>query len=540
VNINNLRASHIEEIPIPVAPLSEQRRIVAEIEKQFTRLDAGVAALKRAQANLQRYRASVLKAACEGRLVPTEASLYKPQTPNSKLETGEALLQRILAERRKKWVGRGKYKEPATPDTSSLLKLPQDWTLATVEQLSNRVQYGHTASASKRTLGPRFLRITDIQDGGVDWSTVPSCNISADEVEDLRLLPGDIVFARTGATVGKSFLLSAPFPESVFASYLIRISPATSILSSWLYAFFQSPDYWAQIRDSSAGIGQPNVNGTKLQALRIPLPPLVEQKRIVAEVERRLSVVDELEATITANLTRATRLRQSILQKAFSGELVARRPVISESKVEVMLQPGVVKRPNSHFARALLSAEIVYHLHDEPTFGRVKHQKILHLCEHIAQIEEVKGQYHREAAGPLDNRMIYASEAELRKQKWYETVTRNSYGHAYKPLAKAGCHRKYMERYWPEKLSTIERLIKLMRTWSTDQCEIFCTAYAAWNDLILGQKQPTPEAILHEILECWHERKKRISEDRWRKAIVWMKDKGFIPTGFGRPTIRST
>ena len=314
--VPSVRKSDIEQIPILVPPIPEQRQIVAEIEKQFTRLNAGIAALRRTQANLKRYRAAVLKAACEGRLVPTEAELQKGY------ETGEQLLARILAERRKSWKGRGQYKEPATPGITNVPSLPDGWTWATVEQLASKVQYGHTASAVKREAGVRFLRITDIQDRRVEWDSVPSCDISPSDVDELRLLPGDIVFARTGATVGKSFLLKAPFPASVFASYLIRISPAGEDLSLWLHAFFQSPDYWAQIRESSAGIGQPNVNGTKLQALRVPLPPLVEQARIVEEVERRLSVVEELEALASTNLQRATRLRQSILQLAFTGSLV--------------------------------------------------------------------------------------------------------------------------------------------------------------------------------------------------------------------------
>ncbi len=313
----NLTHERFRQLPVPVAPLDEQHRIVAEIEKQFTRLEAGVAALRRVQANLKRYRAAVLKAACEGRLVPTEAELARQS--GRKYETGAQLLTRILTERRQKWTGRGKYKEPAVPDTANLPEIPDGWTWATVEQLSTRVQYGHTASAVKRDTGVRFLRITDIQERRVEWDSVPSCDISPSDADELRLLPGDLVFARTGATVGKSFLLKAPFPESVFASYLIRISPAGEYLSRWLHAFFQSPDYWAQIHESSAGIGQPNVNGMKLQALRVPLPPLAEQTRIVAEVERRLSVVEELEAVVAANLQRATRLRQSILQKAFIG-----------------------------------------------------------------------------------------------------------------------------------------------------------------------------------------------------------------------------
>ena len=137
VNINNLKREHIEGIPVSFPPLPEQHRIVAEIEKQFTRLDASVDALKRAQANLKRYRASVLKAACEGKLVPTEAELARAEGRD--YEPADRLLERILAERRARWEAqenrRGKYKEPVAPDTSNLPELPEGWVSATVEQI---------------------------------------------------------------------------------------------------------------------------------------------------------------------------------------------------------------------------------------------------------------------------------------------------------------------------------------------------------------------------------------------------------------------
>jgi len=189
-----------------------------------------------------------------------------------------------------------------------------------------------------------------------------------------------------------------------------------------------------------------------------------------------------------------------------------------------------------HFLRALLSAEIVHQLHAEPTFGQVKHQKIFHLCEHIAEITDLDVQYHRDAAGPYDNRLIYANEAELKRQKWYEAYSRKKVGHGYRPLEKAGGHEKYLERYWPQKIETIRHLIRRMRRWDTEWCEIFSTAYAAWNDLLLWGQDASDNAIVHEVLYRWHESKQRIPEERWRKALEWMRKEGFVPTGFGKPT----
>ncbi len=133
VNITGVK--DLKNILWPIPSLDEQREIVAEIEKQFTRLEAGVAGLRRVQGNLKRYRAAVLKAACEGKLVPTEAELARQEGRTN--ETGAQLLERILTERRQKWNGKGKYKEPEKPDTENLPQLPEDWTWVSPEQLAD-------------------------------------------------------------------------------------------------------------------------------------------------------------------------------------------------------------------------------------------------------------------------------------------------------------------------------------------------------------------------------------------------------------------
>lgn len=144
-----------------------------------------------------------------------------------------------------------------------------------VREVADFIQYGHTASAISRQEGPRFLRITDIQDGGVDWDSVPSCDIVTEDVPRYRLSAGDLVFARTGATTGKSFLIR-DCPEAVFASYLIRVRASKDVDPRYLALFFQSPDYWQQIERGKRGIGQPNVNGKTLGEINLPLPPLDE------------------------------------------------------------------------------------------------------------------------------------------------------------------------------------------------------------------------------------------------------------------------
>ena len=171
-------------------------------------------------------------------------------------------------------------------------ELPQGWAECELGELTSDISYGYTAKASKQPVGPRMLRITDIQDNRVDWDSVPFCKISEHEKVKYVLKNRDLVFARTGATVGKSYLISGDIPESVYASYLIRVRCSIEPMAGYLKHYFRSRDYWDQITDFSAGIGQPNVNGSKLKRLNIPLAPLNEQKRIADKLDTVLARVD--------------------------------------------------------------------------------------------------------------------------------------------------------------------------------------------------------------------------------------------------------
>lgn len=540
--VTGVASRNFKPLELRAAPIDDQRRIVAEIEKQFTRLEAGVAALRRAQANLKRYRAAVLKAACEGRLIPTEAELARAE--GRPFESGQQLLARILTERRRNWRGRGKYKEPVELDTAKLFPLPNGWTWTILDALAE-IKGGITKDQNRKHSAPTrsipYLRVANVQRGYIDLTEVKEIITTEDEIKELSLKPGDILFNEGGDRdkLGRGWVWSGQLPECIHQNHVFRarlhVAELNPKLVSWYANTFGQKFFFDEGKHTT---NLASISMSKLKSLPIPIPPASEQTRIVAEVERRLSVMVELEAAVNTNLQRATRLRQSILQKAFTGQLVKEQPVKAVPELVLLPAPVAHKAPNRHFARALLSAEIVHRLHAEPTFGRTKHQKIFHLCEHIARIGEIEGQYHREAAGPLDNKLIYANEAELKKQQWYAEVKRDSYGHAYRSLPKAGAHRPYLERYWHEKLPMIEKLIELMRGWKTERCEIFCTAYAAWNDLLIQGREPTDESILHEILDCWNESKKRITKDRWLNAIHWMKKEGWEPQGFGKLTQR--
>jgi type I restriction enzyme S subunit len=296
-----------------------------------------VAALRRAQANLKRYRTVVLKAACEGRLVPTEAeqrrAADKTDGTNKKLrksasstksegktlayESGAELLARMLTDRRHNWQGRGSFVEPAPLDTTALPKMPEGWTWATIEQMCNVVR-----GASPRPAGdPRYFG------GNVPWITVGP--LTADSSPYLKsaptslnergrehsryIEPQTLLLTNSGATLGvpKITLIGGCINDGVAA--LLDVGYPLK-----LYLLYFLRTQTERLRGVNQGAAQPNLNTAIIKAINVPLPPIAEQARIVAEVERRLSVVEELEAVVSANLRRASRLRQAVLERALS------------------------------------------------------------------------------------------------------------------------------------------------------------------------------------------------------------------------------
>jgi type I restriction enzyme S subunit len=187
-----------------------------------------------------------------------------------------------------------------------------------LEKITESVDYGVTASASSIPTGPKFLRITDIQNGSVNWETVPWCECDARAADESQLEAGDIVFARTGATTGKSFLITTCPKNAVFASYLIRVRVLKSVEPRYVSNFFKSSDYWAQITKGSRGAAQPGVNATTLKSLEIPLPPLPEQRRIAAILDQ----ADALRAGRREALAQLDSLTQSIFYEMFGDPIL--------------------------------------------------------------------------------------------------------------------------------------------------------------------------------------------------------------------------
>jgi type I restriction enzyme S subunit len=358
---------HINRVPFlshqfRLVPLNEQKRIVAKIEELFSKLDAGITALERVQANLKRYRAAVLKAAVEGKL--TEE--WRKQNTNT--EPASKLLQRILKERRQKWESeqlekyqksgktppkdwQAKYKEPSAPDTANLPYLPDGWCWATMEQIISRSEYGTSVKCTYDAQNEPVIRIPNIAKGILDLSDMKFAVTPLNLDQSSRLCIGDILVCRTNGSVsliGKSTLVRHELtPNHSFASYLLRFRFVESeVLPNWLNLYLSSSQARKFIESNAASsAGQHNISLSLIHTMLIPLPPITEQKILIEQCQEQLSLDNEISKIIAKNTLRASCLRQSILKQAFSGKLVPQD--LNDEPASLLLQRIQAEKANT-------------------------------------------------------------------------------------------------------------------------------------------------------------------------------------------------
>ncbi len=254
----------------------------------------------------KKLRELILELAVRGLLVP--------QDPND--EPASELLKKIAAEKAK-LVKEGKIKKenslPPIAENEKPFELPKGWKWTKLIDISANVHYGYTAPSSESIKSVRLLRITDIQDDAVEWDSVPGCEIEADKIAQYELVDDDILIARTGGTIGKSYLVKNINVCAVFASYLIRVRHLNGMDAGYKKIYLGSQLYWRQLYAKSMGTGQPNVNGESLKGLVVPIPPLVEQHRIVAKVDELMVLCDQLEQQTDASLSAHQTLVETLL-----------------------------------------------------------------------------------------------------------------------------------------------------------------------------------------------------------------------------------
>jgi type I restriction enzyme, S subunit len=548
-------------LPVPLAPANEQGRIVDRVEELLSDLDAGVAALERVKANLKRYRASVLKAAVEGRLTQSWRAAHRPT------ETGAQLLGHILKERRRKWEDdqlaafaaagkpppnnwRARYKEPIAPDTTNLPELPESWCWASIEQLlAEPTCNGISIKGTNAPPGVPALRLSAMSVNGFNYSDRRHIAIPRDVADDLAIREADFFVSRGNGSlrlVGRGTLAQDPDGLVVFPDTMIRIRMLDApLLAMFISRIWSSRSIRGQIEQkarTTAGIYK--ISQQDVRGFVVPIPCREEQEQIVEITSEYLTQADAADNLVKQALLRAARLRQSILKRAFAGKLVAQDPAdepaavllarIQQFQAATAATQTKAKQPSDEFLRrAAIVSYTVKRLAAQPSFGRTQLEKTLHLAQSHLGID-LGLKFERYAAGPFD-KSIYRLEGAAKKSGWFTKQNRRRFGVTYHPGPKIDAICQHAARLLGDKQADFDRLLDHMAAMNTDEAELFATAYAAWNDLMIDGRPAVDASIIAEV-HGWHESKKRFTPAMIRKRIEWMRLNGYVPMGHGQRT----
>ena len=496
INQVSVTISDLKDIMLPSTQIDEQKAIANFLDKETTHIDSLIQK-KQKQIELLKEKRSAL----------ITQAVTKGLDPNIKMKDSGV-----------EWLG----------------EIPEHWKLTRLKfLLSEPLKYGANESAEyDEPLWPRYIRITDIDENGLlrddTFKSIPK------EIAHPYLLKdGDILFARSGATVGKTFIYKDSWGQAAFAGYLIRGRfERKKALEKFIYYFSKSRIYWEWIKNSFIQATIQNVSAEKYSNLFVPLSQVSEQKAIANFLDKETTRIDSLMEKIKRSIELLKEYRSALITAVVTGKInVCDLP--EEKVVNINQFQKKKKETPPLFKKTVLGAEIVAQMKDSPHFGRTKFMKTLYLCEAHLGIP-LKGEYKREAAGPLDH-SIYKMEGIMKKNKWFDVVKKESM-FKYKALEKSEGYKHYFNKYWKDYSEQLNQLLLLVNRFTTEQSEIVDTIYAVWNDFLMEGKKPSDNEIICEIKNNWHESKKRFSDEKLKKAMKWMKEQNLVPQGHGPKT----
>jgi len=537
--------------PIPLPPLAEQKRIVAKVDELMAlcdRLEAQQqeretrhAALARASlarfadaptpANLELLfhksygippadlRKSILTLAFAGKLVL--------QDPND--EPASALLEKARAEKTRLIKAGLVKKEPwahKLEDATTLYELPPGWEWTHVSDVVQKVTVGFVGSmkAEYRQTGVPFLRSQNVR---VNRYEPVGLTFISDEfhrsISKSTLSPGDVVVTRSG-NVGVTCVIPESLPEAN-CSDLVVVKRPIALVPAFLSYFINSIAA-GQIEARTVGIALTHFNTQSVAQMTVALPPLAEQRRIVAKVDELMALVDQLEKQQEAAKSTGAALLEAVIHELLNPT--------------AKIIPFSIAERDSLADRAAIGCYAIQRLSDQPTFGRTAEVKVLYMAEaHLGL--DLGGRYMRDAAGPLD-KWIYKFEEEAAREQWFSVVEgATKEGHKKIEYRKgpnlSAKAQEASSRLSAAQRSEFDRMLALLAQKPTVEVEIIATLLAAWNDFLIDGRQPNDDEIVREVRENWHPSKQRFSQAELRSWLAWLRQHALVPQGKGPHTL---
>lgn len=545
---------------IPLPPLAEQKRIVAKIDElmarcdeleklrtaqQGARLTVHAAAIKqllniaepaqhqRAQAflaehfgelytvkeNVAELRKAILQLAVMGKLVPQ----------NSDEQPASELLKEIEAEKQR-LVKEGKIRKPKPlppmSEEENPYALPQGWVWVRFGDISFQITDGAHHTPTYVEEGVPFLSVKDMSSGSLDFSSTRF--ISKNQHQDLikRCYPqkGDLLLTKVGTT-GIPVLVDVDLEFSIFVSVALIKFPKDLLSGEYLSWLIKSPLVKKQSEDGTEGVGNKNLVLKKIAKFLLAIPPLEEQKRIVAEINKLLDLCISLEQKINSAASKQTALLNTLARTQSQGSTEEESKQASLSKAQVI---------DLTTYRTAVGCYAINKLANAQYFGRTAAAKVMYLAQaHIGLELGLKPE--REAAGPLDI-WIYDFERQGQGKRWFEvnekTLANGRKKTEYRCLSGLSEPAANAEPLMtPDQKTEFDRLIYALADKKTEEVEIIATLFAVWNDFLIDGIQPTDEQIITDMRENWHERKGRFLPSDLKPWLSWLRKENFVPRG---------
>ncbi|MBI5926146.1 MAG: restriction endonuclease subunit S [Aquabacterium sp.] len=471
-----LNQKALNSIPIPLASVQEQRRIVAILDEAFE-------AISEVKANAEKNLLSV-----------------------------ESLLAQRVDEL---------FQCPAVQQAPAFL-------LGELASFRNGINFDrHSKGQSVRIVGVKdFQQNFDAPTDDLEWVVVEGELSLADRVE-----PGDIVFVRSNGNpelIGRCLLIGQMSEPTTHSGFTIKMRlKGASVNPRFACHFLKSTSVRRQLVEGGNGASIKSLNQGTLSAVRLPVPSLDVQSELVEHAETLKREAIRLTAIYERKLAALDELKNSLLAQAFSGQLTARQPLR-------VAQPQALQTATPQFTAGVIALAYARHVKQqrEKTFGRVKEQKVLHLVESIAKVN-LGRQPMKDAAGPNDFQHMLRAEQWAKQHSFFEMVERGQ-GYDFKPLKDFDKHLLNARQELGPHLIRIEEVIDLLVPMDSQDAEVFATVHAAWNNLLMDGVEATESRILKEARDSWHPDKLLIPEHKFKKAIELVRRKNLIPDGTGK------
>lgn len=335
VNINNLKPGHFEKISVPLAPLAEQKRIAQKLDALLAQVDTLKARIDAMPALLKRFREATLTSAMSGTLTKD----WRIESSQSTAPEAPRMCRQLLAnERERIWRGRGKYKPAVRSgevDASEFSNLPEVWHRGTLDEITWSVKDGPHFSPKYATDGVRFISGGNIRPGRIDLSTGKYISQELHEELSARCKPEylDVLYTK-GGTTGFAAVNRTESEFNVWVHVAVLKMLPPSVVDPFFVEFaLNSPECYAQSQRYTHGVGNQDLGLRRMIKIVLPVPPIGEQREIVRRVEQLFAYADQLEAKVATAKQRIDALTQSLLAKAFRGELVPQDPAAEPASV---------------------------------------------------------------------------------------------------------------------------------------------------------------------------------------------------------------